>query len=198
MADIGGLVSEQPAAMPLGRRKRLHSVVLTLVGTGRVGQFVAVRVDFDDVAEGIFAIDHSVRFFTGEVLANWHALLATVGNDPFGKTFHIRVLNAEVKHTRFPIFKIVGGSLRVLEFEDFDADLVAGRKMSDSETSPTFAEDVVAHDTDGRVIRNDFGRRHDDVPAKSFGVELNGSVQVGDRKADVRERAWICHGLCPG
>ena len=43
-----------------------------------VGQFVAVRVDFDEVSEGVFAIHRAVRIFSRIVFAHRHPLLAAV------------------------------------------------------------------------------------------------------------------------
>ena len=49
-------------------------IALCLVSTLRVSQFIAVRVDFKDQAEGVFDIDHSVGLLTRkdrfEALAN--------------------------------------------------------------------------------------------------------------------------------
>ena len=92
-----------------------------------------MAVDLQDVAEGIFHIDHAKRLLTRKILAYRHALLAAGGDDPGGEAFHVGVLDAEVKYAGLPVFEVVAGLLGVAEFEDFHPDAVAGRQVSDAE-----------------------------------------------------------------
>jgi len=60
------------------------------------------------------------------VVAYLHSLLAAGVNDSLCKTLHVRVLNAEVKYSSFPVFKIVRWLFDVLKLKYLDANSISG------------------------------------------------------------------------
>src|SRR6266545_1987205 len=168
----------------------------SLVGPRRVGQFVAVAVDLDDVAERVLAVDHPVGLLTGVVVAHRHPLLPTGGDDPRGESLEVRILDAEVEYAAFPVLELGTWRLRLAELEELDADPVGRREVGDLEAPEARAEDVLAHDPDRAVVLADLCRREEHVPPHDLRVELDSAFQVGNAKTDVRERLWICRCHC--
>jgi hypothetical protein len=104
------------------------------------------------VSKGVFAVNHPVRLFAGIILADGHSLLASVLDDSLCETLHIGVLDAKVKHTCFPVFKIVLRLLGILKLEQLDADSIAGGQVSDSKSAPAFPEHIIAHHANSGII----------------------------------------------
>jgi hypothetical protein len=61
-------------------------------------------------------------------------------------------LDAKVKHTRFPVFKIVLRLLSILELEQLDADSIAGGQVSNAKSAPSFPEHIIAHHSNSGII----------------------------------------------
>ena len=76
---------------------------LFLIGSCGVRQFVAVRIDIDQVSEGVFAVHHAVGFFARVVLAHRHSLFAAVLYDLGGQAFDVRILHTIMKDAGFPV-----------------------------------------------------------------------------------------------
>ena len=114
-----------------------------LIGARGVGQFITVRVDFDEISERVFAIHHAVGLLSWIVFADGHPLLAAVGHDFGRQALDVRVLYAKMKDPGFPIFEVVLSFLRVAKFEYFNPDLVAGGQVRNSKTAPALAENVL-------------------------------------------------------
>ena len=51
------------------------------ISPGRIGQLVAVTVDFEDDAEGVLDVDHAKRFLVWKIRAHGHPLFAACGDD---------------------------------------------------------------------------------------------------------------------
>jgi len=64
-----------------------------------------VRVDFDEISEGVFAVHHAIGLFARVVFAHRHTLLAAVFHDFGGQAFDVRVLYTKVENAGFPVFK---------------------------------------------------------------------------------------------
>lgn len=71
--------------------------------------------------------------------ARRHALLAAGGDNAFGQPFYIRVLDAEMKDTTFPVLEVVVWQLGVSELEDLYAGTVACGEMGNTEGAPAEA-----------------------------------------------------------
>ena len=79
---------ESPA---LARRTDLRLAI----GTGGIGQLVAVAVQLEHDAKGVFDIDHAIGFIIGEVFAHRHPLLATCRDNLGQQVFEVGILNGD-------------------------------------------------------------------------------------------------------
>ncbi len=94
------------------------------VGSGRISQFVAVAVDFEDDAERVFDIDHAIGFLARKIFADRHALLAASRHDLFDQTFHVRILNAEMEGAAALVIEALVRRVIIRKFKNFDTDPV--------------------------------------------------------------------------
>src|SRR5579883_2323187 len=170
---------------------------LFLIGAGGVGQLVRVRVDLDDVAPRILAVDHTIGFLARIVVAHWHALLTAALHDLFRQGLDLWVGDAEMENAGLPIFEVVLRPDALRELEEFDADLVDGGEVADAKARPIRSEHVSAHLSDGAVVLGDRRRLHDGVEAEHLGVPFERRIHVGHGQADVAEGARVSHEWSP-
>src|SRR5262245_2647219 len=164
-----------------------------LIGAGRIRQLVGMRVDFDNVAPGILAVDHAIRLLSGIIVTDGHSLLATGRNDLFRQLLDVRICDAEMKDARLPIFKIVFRPDILGKLKQLDTDLVHRRQMADAKARPIGTKHVRTHLPDGAVVLGNGRRGHDRVESQNFGVPLEGGINIRNRQTDVTERARIGH-----
>ena len=71
-------------------------------------QLIAVAINFKDVAKRVFHVNHAIGFFTRIVKA-WlvHTAFTAGTNNLLRQLLNIGILYGKVKHTGFPVFKIV-------------------------------------------------------------------------------------------
>ena len=65
-----------------------------------------MRIDLEDETERVFDVNHLVWFLVRVILSDRHPLLPTVRHDLLHQGFDVRILNAEVKSSRFPILEL--------------------------------------------------------------------------------------------
>ena len=134
-----------------------------------------MAVDFDDVSERIFHVNHAVGLFARIVVARlFHTSLAASGDYVLGEFFDVGVLHAKVKDTGFPVFKVIFRLGLVLKLKQFDTNSVTGGYVGNLEASPSGAEHIRAHLAYGAVVLFYLGGLHYQVPAHNLHVELNG------------------------
>jgi hypothetical protein len=60
-------------------------------------KLIAVTVNFKDVSERIFHVDHSIGLFTRIIKSRFsHTFFSSCGDNFFSQTFYIWILNTEV------------------------------------------------------------------------------------------------------
>src|SRR5882757_9842386 len=122
--SVAGELSLEPASTNAAPRPSDRS----RIGARGIGQLIAVGIDFDEVAEWILAIDHSVGFFARIKFLDRHTLLAAMGNDALDHAFDVRILHAKMRGTAStPILPLPIAQPGAVELEQFNTDLVAGR-----------------------------------------------------------------------
>ncbi|EAP79443.1 hypothetical protein NAS141_16539 [Sulfitobacter sp. NAS-14.1] len=166
------------------------------IGTGGIGQLVAVAVQLEHDAKGVFDIDHAIGFIIGEVFAHRHPLLATCRDNLGQQVFEVGILNGEMERAVLAEIQRVCGRVVAVKFKQLDPDTVCRGKMRDTQAAPAFAKDIGTHLPDIAAVFDNLCRLHDDVEPQHVDVEFYGLVQIRHGKPDMRETAWCrCHGL---
>ncbi|MEB0150677.1 hypothetical protein QN398_24520 [Pseudomonas sp. CCC2.2] len=107
-----------------------------------------MAIDFQDVAEGVFQIDHAVWLLARKILAYGHALLATSGNYFGGQSFDIWILDAEVEYTGLPVLEVVLRLLGIAKLKDLYADPITCGQVRNTERTPAGTKYIGTHDSD--------------------------------------------------
>ena len=101
-------------------------------------QFITVAVDFQNIAERVFHVDHAIRLFPRIVVARClHPSFTTCCDDLFGQFLDVGVLHRKMEYACFPVFKIIFWIFLVPEFKQLDADTVARLQVGDAKTLPS-------------------------------------------------------------
>ena len=155
-----------------------------------------MRVDLDQVAPGVLAIDGLERLAL-EQGPDVGALLPAHLGDPPRQTLDIRIDEAEMEDTGLPVAEVVLDGLRLGddELKQLDPDAVGGREVGHVALLEPLSEDALEDAPDLRAVVLHV-QRADDVPAaERLRVPARGRCDVGDGHADMRHgNQMIGHG----